>query len=82
MFFKFIIDDKNQNLCFYLSNVESQQYWSGEQICLELKVWMSNFLNVASSRPEISCKRGVLKNFTKFIGEYLCGSLYFIKISG
>ena len=51
MFFKFIIDDKNQNLCFYLSNVESQQYWSGEQICLELKSLNVKFSKYRKQSP-------------------------------
>ena len=30
-----------------------------------------------SSRPEVFCKKGVLKNSTKFIGKNLCQSLFF-----
>ena len=29
-----------------------------------------------SSRPELFCKKGVLKSFTKFKGKHLCRSLY------
>ena len=25
-----------------------------------------------SSRPELFCRKGVLRNFTKFVGNYLC----------
>ena len=28
------------------------------------------------------CKKGVLKNFTKFTEEYLCQSLFFNKVAG
>ena len=28
-----------------------------------------------SSRPEVFCKKGVLRNFAKFTGKYLCQSL-------
>ena len=28
------------------------------------------------------CKKGVLKNFTKFIGKHLCWSLFFNKVAG
>ena len=28
-----------------------------------------------SSRPEVFCKKGVVRNFTKFIGKHLCQSL-------
>ena len=30
-----------------------------------------------SIRPEVFCKKSVLRNFTKFIGKYLCQSLLF-----
>ena len=53
--------NKQKRLRFCSSNIACQQYWSSEQICSELKVWMSNFLNIKSSRPSISCKKGVLK---------------------
>ena len=33
-----------------------------------------------SSRPEVFCKKGVLKNFTKFTGKHLCQSLIFIML--
>ena len=33
-----------------------------------------------SSRPEVFCKRGVLKNIAKFTGEHLCQSLFFNKV--
>ena len=35
-----------------------------------------------SSRPEVFCKKGVLRNFAKFTGKYLCQSLFFIKVAG
>ena len=35
-----------------------------------------------SSRPEVFCKRGVLKNFAKFTGKQLCQSLFFNKVAG
>ena len=31
--------------------------------------------NKRSSRPEVFCKKGVLKNFTEFTGKHLCQSL-------
>ena len=27
--------------------------------------------------PEVFCKKGVLRNFTKFTGKHLCQSLFF-----
>ena len=34
-----------------------------------------------SSRPEVFCKKGVLRNFTKFTGKHLCLCLIF-KVAG
>ena len=36
---------------------------------------MINETNHGSSRPEVFCKKGALRNFTKFIGKHLCQSL-------
>ena len=35
-----------------------------------------------SSRPEVFCKKGVLRNFTKFTQKHLCYSLFFNKVAG
>ena len=35
-----------------------------------------------SSRPEVFCIKGVLRNFTKFTGKRLCQSLFFNKVAG
>ena len=35
-----------------------------------------------SSRPEVFCKKGVLRNFTKVTGKHLCQSLFFNKVAG
>ena len=35
-----------------------------------------------SSRPKVFCKKGVLRNFTKFTGKYLCLSLFVNKVVG
>ena len=35
-----------------------------------------------SSRPEVFCKKIVLKNFTKFTGKHQCQSLFFNKVAG
>ena len=37
---------------------------------------------VRSSRPEVFCKKGVLRNFTKFTGKRLCQSLFFNEVAG
>ena len=30
-----------------------------------------------SSRPEVFCKKGILRNFAKFTGKHLCQSIFF-----
>ena len=40
------------------------------------------FLSCRSSRPEVFCKKGVLRNFTKFTGKHLRQSLFFSKVAG
>ena len=37
---------------------------------------------VRSSRPEVFCKKGVFRNFTKFTGKHLYQSLFFNKVAG
>ena len=37
---------------------------------------------VRSSRPEVFCKKGVLRNFTKFTGKHLWQSPFFNKVAG
>ena len=38
----------------------------------------TNFLR--SSLPEVFCKKGILRNFTKFTGKHLCQSIFFNKV--
>ena len=35
-----------------------------------------------NSLPEVFCRKGALRNFSKFTGKHLCQSLYFNKVSG
>ena len=35
-----------------------------------------------SSRPEVFCKKGTLRNFTKFTGKHLCQRLFSNKVAG
>ena len=34
------------------------------------------------SRPEVFCKKSVLRNFTKSTGKHLCQRLFFNKVAG
>ena len=43
---------------------------------------MAKLTNFRSSRREVFCKKGVLRNFTKFIGKHLYQSLFFNKVAG
>ena len=38
----------------------------------------NNGLMIKCSRPEVFCKKGVLKNLAKFTAKHLCWSLFFI----
>ena len=35
-----------------------------------------------SSRPDVFCEKGVLRNFAKFTGKHLCQGLFFNKVAG
>ena len=50
-------------------------------ISIILIFWLLR-LNYRSSRPEVFCKKGVLRNFTKFAGKHLCQSSFFHKVAG
>ena len=39
-------------------------------------------LSFQKQPPEVFCKKGVLRNFEKFIKKQLCQSLYFNKVAG
>ena len=39
-------------------------------------------INQRSSRPDVFCEKGVLRNFAKFTGKHLCLSLFLNKIVG
>ena len=66
------------NQRFYSLNIPSRKYWSSEQICLELNVWMSGFLYIRNSRPEVSCKKVFLK-FLQNSLKNLCDAVFNLK---
>ena len=39
-------------------------------------------LNYKSSRPDVFCQKGVLRNFAKVTGKHMCQSLFFNKVAG
>ena len=64
-----------------MHQVPTQQTFTCSKSTIETlkKVW--NMLKVntifRSSRPEVFCKKGVLKDFAKFTGKHLCQRLFF-----
>ena len=38
-------------------------------------------LLIRKQTPEVFCRKGVLRNFAKFTGKYLCHSLFFNKVA-
>ena len=61
---------------------DSVEYNNTPTIC-DIPLYKSvEYTNVRSSRPEVFCKKGVLRNFTKFTGKHLCQSLFFNKVAG
>ena len=50
------------------------------KVCIylpEMPIDFTLFVSVRSSRPEVFCKKGVLKNFAKITEKRLCQSLLF-----
>ena len=54
------------------------QVWPGLNPAINTRV-ISIF---KSSRPELFCEKGVVRNFTKFTWKHLCQSLLFNKVAG
>ena len=46
-----------------------------------LLIILNLFNNFGSSRPEVFCKKGALRNFTKFTGKHLCQGLFLNKVA-
>ena len=65
-------------LVFY-NNTFSKQISSNETSLENFKI---DSINNRSDRPEVFCKKDVLKTLAKFTGKYLCQSLFFTKVAG
>ena len=50
-------------------------------LCL-IQLKSCNCIKIEKQPPEVFCKKGVSKNFTKFTGKQLCESLFLNKIAG
>ena len=53
-----------------------------KQLRVSNSIIMLYSIKPESSRPEVFCKKGVLRNFAKFTGKSLCQSLSFNKVAG
>ena len=60
------------------SRSETFDSWNDSKI----RETKNTFTIFRSSRPEVFCKKGVLKNFAKFTGKHLCQSLFSNKVAG
>ena len=48
----------------------------------EINVFQHVAIRLRDNRLEVFCKKGILRNFTKFSGKHLCLSLFFNKVAG
>ena len=56
---------------------------AGGKIIIDLKHTLkSEITHYRSSQQEVFCKKGVLRNFSKFTGKHLCPRLFFNKVAG
>ena len=60
-------------------SVISDKYLRELPACWIPSHWITRW---RSSHPEGFCKKGVLKNFTKFKGKHKCHSVFFNKVAG
>ena len=59
------------------------RFWDfSSTIFLVFYTRLIDVMHFRSSRPDVFCKKGVFRNFTKFTGKYLCQSLFFNKVAG
>ena len=79
--------------CRNLEGVGQYQFFSSSDFQILLKLFQV-LLNTGStgiewnirlnrsSHPEVFCKKGALKNFSKFTEKHLCQILFFNKVAG
>ena len=81
-FFKFSNFANKEQI--WTSQKEHVSYYSLQmQLILQLPNRTKSFpSNSRSSHQRCSVKKGVLRNFAKFIGKHMCRSLFFNKIAG
>ena len=67
----YIGETKNQTIV--------ERFTNGVLASLLCFIFDSEVPNFSGSRPDVLCKKGVLRNFAKFKEKYLCQSLFFNK---
>ena len=67
-----------QKTLYYLCPCTVLAYLNCRKIIIEETI--KNFMQ--KKPPEVFCKKGVLKNLSKFTGKHLCQSLFFNKVAG
>ena len=91
-----IVIHKNASLLYLLCKIKSVRLYQEDFIWRDiwrtsihlLKVrWSGHLVSYfplmyRSSRPELFCKNGVLRNLTRFTGKHLCQGLFFNKVAG
>ena len=81
--FKFPSKDKKPQE--YQSWVEAIRSWRWSKVVETRLTHLAKiqlYVNTRSSLTEVFCKKGVLRNFTKFTGKHLYQSLFFNKVAG
>ena len=59
--------------------MQSQKYFLDILQCSDVDFLWSK---TRSGHSDVFCKKGVLRNFTKFTGKHLCKSFFFNKVAG
>ena len=63
-----------------------QMYWffclEHLKKCAQWEIVVSDPTWFRNSRSDVFCKKGVIRNSTKFTGKHLCQSLFFNKVAG
>ena len=67
---------------FYILNIKSVQTNTRYFLLLVNNLELIMSIWFRSSRLKVFCKKGVLRNFTKFTGKHLCQSIFFNKNYG
>ena len=70
--------------CFLATRNQFTNHFSASHLCQHFLTISARrtLQNKVRSRPEVFCKKDILKNFAKLTGKNLCQSLLFNKVAG